>query len=329
MILSALHAAPRLRLSAAMALSASALVFLAAAGTSNPVFDGDRLNDVAAHLSRLSGRPVRAGLALRGGSLVLEIRYLPSAEEFRAEAAGTGRMRQLMEQALIRYAGFVEEVDVRAVPPREFLASGGLPGEVRMSRGLLDLLRGFDRADILAYGDRHWPIRAEAMRPWRFVMIHHSGADHGSAAIIDRGHRRRGWDGLGYHFVIGNGRGSGDGQVEPGGRWERQAAGAHAGVEQYNEEAVGICLIGNFSAQTADSEREGPASARLPAGPTEGQMGSLRVLVLYLTLKLNLPAEALLLHRDVRSTTCPGELFPREAFVSGIKRDLARLRGPR
>lgn len=327
MILSSLHAAPRLRLTAAMALCASVVAFLAAAGTANPVFDGDRLDDVAGHLSRLSGRPVKAGLALRGGALVLQIRYLPGAEEFQAEAAGAGRLRRIMEQALIRYPGFVDEIDVRAVPPREFLAAGGLPGEVRMSRGLLELLRGFDRADMVAYGDRHWPARAGSLRPWRFVMIHHSGADRGSAAVIDRGHRRKGWEGLGYHFVIGNGRGSGDGQVEPGLRWVRQSAGAHAGVERFNGEALGVCLIGNFSAHTEEAEREGPASSRTPAGPTEAQLGSLRALVLYLLLKLDLPPEAIVLHRDVKATTCPGELFPRDEFVAGIRRDLDRLRG--
>ena len=54
------------------------------------------------------------------------------------------------------------------------------------------------------------------------------------------------WLGIGYHFVIGNGRGMEDGQVEPTFRWKQQLAGAHAGQRRHNESGIGICLIGNF-----------------------------------------------------------------------------------
>jgi 5-methylcytosine-specific restriction endonuclease McrA len=38
--------------------------------------------------------------------------------------------------------------------------------------------------------------------------------------MFDRSHRDKGWDELGYHFVIGNGTSSGDGVVEVGTRWQ-------------------------------------------------------------------------------------------------------------
>ncbi|GAH80957.1 unnamed protein product, partial [marine sediment metagenome] len=37
-------------------------------------------------------------------------------------------------------------------------------------------------------------------RPWRWIVIHHSASESGSAATFDQWHRARGWDELGYHF---------------------------------------------------------------------------------------------------------------------------------
>jgi len=75
------------------------------------------------------------------------------------------------------------------------------------------------------------------VRRWKYIVIHHSASYKGSASSIDRYHREeKGWEnGLGYDFVIGNGRGSRDGQIEVGGRWNKQIKGAHAGDDEYNE----------------------------------------------------------------------------------------------
>src|SRR5579863_9129173 len=40
---------------------------------------------------------------------------------------------------------------------------------------------------------------------WQCIVIHHSASDVGGAERFDRWHRAKGWDELGYHFVIGNG----------------------------------------------------------------------------------------------------------------------------
>src|SRR4051812_31599948 len=56
-------------------------------------------------------------------------------------------------------------------------------------------------------------------RKWTCVVIHHSGTEVGGARRFDRAHRSRGWDELGYHFVVGNGSDTADGQVEVGPRW--------------------------------------------------------------------------------------------------------------
>ena len=53
-------------------------------------------------------------------------------------------------------------------------------------------------------------------------------------------------NGLAYHFVIGNGRGSADGEIEVGHRWRGQLNGGHVKNEWFNGNSVGICLVGNF-----------------------------------------------------------------------------------
>lgn len=134
------------------------------------------------------------------------------------------------------------------------------------------------------------------VRDWRYIVIHHSATASGSAAGFDSYHRKkRGWEnGLGYHFVIGNGNGTTDGKIEIGNRWLDQIDGAHAGVEEYNHYGIGICLVGNFN----------------QSRPTEAQMASLSVLVEYLQNRCHITAENIIMHRHCRQTDCPGRNFP-------------------
>src|SRR5262245_42419282 len=94
---------------------------------------------------------------------------------------------------------------------------------------------------------KEWIPRV-APRPWKWIVIHHSATPTGGAAVFDKMHRDKGWDELGYDFVIGNGTDSGNGQVEVGSRWPKQKWGAHAKTpnNEYNERGIGICLVGNF-----------------------------------------------------------------------------------
>ncbi|WP_437204425.1 peptidoglycan recognition protein family protein [Planctomicrobium sp. SH664] len=136
-------------------------------------------------------------------------------------------------------------------------------------------------------------------RNWKYVVIHHSATTSGSVSSIDKEHRQRldskgrPWQGIGYHFVIGNGNGLGDGRVEPTFRWENQLSGAHAGQKQFNDYGIGICLIGNFE----------------QAGPTQAQLETLRTLVRDLKQEFQLTDEQLLRHGDLKATACPGKLL--------------------
>src|SRR5205823_1617861 len=64
---------------------------------------------------------------------------------------------------------------------------------------------------------------------WEFIVVHNSGTRQGNARAFDYYHRhvRRMQNGLAYHFVIGNGTSTGNGQIEVGDRWRRQINGGH------------------------------------------------------------------------------------------------------
>ena len=61
---------------------------------------------------------------------------------------------------------------------------------------------------------------------WDSIVIVHSGQPAGSPADIAQEHKSLGYDGLGFHFVIGNGKRMGDGEIHVGYRWLDQQAGA-------------------------------------------------------------------------------------------------------
>ncbi len=132
-------------------------------------------------------------------------------------------------------------------------------------------------------------------RRWRFIVIHHSATAGGNADRFDAEHRRRGFDELGYHFVITNGLGGSDGAVEVGSRWTQQKHGAHcAGTpdNEYNEHGIGICLVGDF--------RSSP--------PSEAQLLALRDLVTRLLAEHGMTPDDVVCHCDAPNarTECPG-----------------------
>jgi hypothetical protein len=136
-------------------------------------------------------------------------------------------------------------------------------------------------------------------RPWKAIVIHHSGTDYGNAAIFDRWHREGNhWEGVGYDFVIGNGTSSPDGGVEVTFRWRQQMTGAHCKTPNNwaNKEAVGICLVGNFNKNH----------------PTERQWESLVKLVRFLQHRYRIPQKNIYGHKETPGagvTECPGNHF--------------------
>ncbi|MBT9175244.1 MAG: hypothetical protein DDT22_00918 [candidate division WS2 bacterium] len=104
------------------------------------------------------------------------------------------------------------------------------------------------------------------MRRWTNIIIHCSDSTWGCAREIRNWHLKRGWQDIGYHFVILNGRvlsrlhlPAMDGSVECGRMLnesltvEADEVGSHA--LGYNNRSIGICLVGKtqFTSQQLSS----------------------------------------------------------------------------
>jgi N-acetylmuramoyl-L-alanine amidase-like protein len=144
-------------------------------------------------------------------------------------------------------------------------------------------------------------------RRWQFIVVHNSGTRQGNARVFDYYHRhvRRMQNGLAYHFVIGNGTSTGNGQIEVGDRWRRQINGGHVHSDYLNNISLGICLVGDFNRDQ----------------PTRAQLESCEELIRYLRERCgkidrgNIPVRP---HREMNpprwATDCPGDAFPYSWF---------------
>lgn len=149
------------------------------------------------------------------------------------------------------------------------------------------------------------PIAGAEKRQWKWIVVHHSATSVGAMARFDRDHKAKGWDELGYHFVIGNGTESGDGQIEVGSRWPKQKHGAHTKTpdNQFNDHGIGICLVGNFE----------------ETRPTAKQMAALTRLAAYLSNKYNVAPKSIIGHKDSgRQTDCPGKNMDLAALRAAV-----------
>lgn len=124
---------------------------------------------------------------------------------------------------------------------------------------------------------------------WRYIVIHNSGANSGNAGIFDAYHKKMGYGGLCYHYIIDNGNGGTDGNVETGWRWTKGMAGTHVNVYAWphNIFGIGICLVGDFN------------SGR----PSEKQLQSLRTLVAGLAVSNRIDVSNIIGHYEVPNST--------------------------
>lgn len=143
----------------------------------------------------------------------------------------------------------------------------------------------------------NWMPRGRLSNRWECIVVHHSASDRSTPEGMRAYHMRdRGWDELGYHFVIGNGVGYPDGRVFVGERWKSQMHGAHCKTpgNYHNEHGVGICLIGNLENHP----------------PTAKQLDSLARLLAFLSEKSHIPRSRIYTHGGVTNkTVCPGQHF--------------------
>lgn len=155
-----------------------------------------------------------------------------------------------------------------------------------------------------------WVPTRSRERRWKAIVIHHTAMSKGNMSTIDSYHRNtNGWDGIGYDFVIGNGKGSRDGEVEVTFRWRKQVAGAHCGGTPNNwanESAIGVCLVGDFT----------------KTRPTYRQMQQLKKLVRFLKNRYKIPVSRIYGHAETpgytRGSACPGQHFPMSSFKRSL-----------
>ncbi len=124
-----------------------------------------------------------------------------------------------------------------------------------------------------------------------YIIVHHTSRNNDFPFFIKMRHiYLRGWENIGYHYLIGNKRPfTINGKLYVG----RPEAfeGAHA--IGYNKESLAVCLIGDF-------DKVSPSSKQMKA------------LVCFLKKKIkqyNIPIESILAHNELSTTTktCPGK----------------------
>ena len=138
-------------------------------------------------------------------------------------------------------------------------------------------------------------------KKWKYIIIHHSATEVGNALKFHLFHRSKGWDSVGYNFIIDNGTGDRqDGQIEATPRWIKQIDGAHCKADDMNTKGIGICLVGNFNNEQV----------------SEHQLNSLVYLVQLLKDTYHIPDSHIFGHGEVQgaSTQCPGHNFPWKRF---------------
>ncbi|CAM5122401.1 peptidoglycan recognition protein 1-like [Natator depressus] len=142
------------------------------------------------------------------------------------------------------------------------------------------------------WGGRTPRNRVPLRTPVQYVVLHHTAGNRcftpASCSQQVKGIQnyhmdKRGWDNIGYNFLIGE-----DGRVYEGRGWSTR--GAHA--KNWNQKSLGFSFLGNFS-------RRVPSAAALNAARRLIQCAVSRG---FLSRSYTLKG-----HRNVNPTSCPGD----------------------
>ena len=188
-----------------------------------------------------------------------------------------------------------------AAPRRKFVVFASLVGALTLTSALLlalapDSLRPDAARSLFASGapqsfdvlfDTSVPMRANR---WRYIFIHQSRTQSGDTLSLSQTP-----DGSPDHFVIGNGNGCQDGEIQITQRWTQQdTPGDIAGLPRTQLNFISICLVGDF-----DQTR-----------PTAAQQQRLLQLVSALQRRLEIPVENVVLTPNGAGIAGVGRNFP-------------------
>jgi len=152
--------------------------------------------------------------------------------------------------------------------------------------------------------DNWYYKKTDNYKGWKYIVIHHSATLAGSVEAFHSFHTKQGYGGVAYHFVIGNGNGMNDGEVQETFRWNQQISGTHVSVNSWDHNVfgIGICLVGNLE----------------NTSPTKAQITALKKLILKLKNTYRIKKENIVGHNHVKydnasgkseQTVCPGKKF--------------------
>jgi hypothetical protein len=129
---------------------------------------------------------------------------------------------------------------------------------------------------------------------WKHIFVHHSRTPGGNALAIAQPGL-----GVGDHFVIGNGDGAVDGEIQVSQRWdEQQPAIPPVGSKQLSSDCISICLIGDFD----------------HARPTALQLTRLNRLVAALQTRFQIDPSHVTVLSQPQNAAGIGRYFPAAAF---------------
>jgi hypothetical protein len=268
---------------------------------------------------------MQGGFSSGGGFMSTAVKYAPSKTESsraRARAGKTAPRREKTapEARVIRRSvggSSRSSTASRTKPPmssrqRRVLVFGGLIAVLTVTSALLlamqpaplapdaarSLMSLTSPAEVEALFDTQIPMRHGR---WKYIYVHHSGATAGSASSLA--------DASGPtlsvpdHFVVGNGEGAGDGEIQMGQRWNtQQAAGKARGLDRVDPDCISICVIG-------DLDR---------ASPTPRQMEQLNRLVTSLQNKMQIGRDRVWMLDAPAQPAGSGRYFPRDVFKTGL-----------
>lgn len=139
---------------------------------------------------------------------------------------------------------------------------------------------------------------------WQYLYIHHTKTANGNALMLGGGP-----EGVADHFIIGNGDGLADGELQISQRWNhQQSALSPTGNLVVEPNCVSICMVGDYD--------------RKP--PTPMQLGRLGQLVQALQLRCRIPANRVEWLNDATGANAGsaagiGRYFPAAAFHDQLR----------
>ena len=194
---------------------------------------------------------------------------------------------------------------------RSFIVLSSLVGVLTLTSVLLRAMQGApltpDAASSLMAGDSRTALRvifntqvAPQAGRWQSIYVHHSRTPRGDVASLASGEQ-----GCGDHFVIGNGAGALDGEIQFTQRWNlQQPAEPAAGLANIDATCISICIVGDFD-RTA---------------PTPTQIKRLEHLAQTLQEQFRIPATGVWLFDCANSPAGAGRYFPASAFQGQLLR---------